>query len=97
MRYGSSWGPPHKSFSSNAKTVLFDADEYITGIEAHMSSDWPTFQGMKIYTNKNTYGIYGDSSSKVIKSHCRHNERLAYITGRQALWYDHLKFHFVEV
>ena len=93
MRYGSTWGPHHKNLSPNTTTVIFDADEYVTGIEAYCPG-W--CQSFHIFTNKNNYGPFGTHpSSGLSMKHCLSNEQLAYISGRYAFFFDTLSFHFV--
>ena len=87
MHWGDTWKNPPTE-------VLFDADEYIMGIESR-DPVYPI--SMMFLTNKRSYGPYGrdDWNGGVpIRRMCQQNKRLYSIDGRKGWYYEHINFNF---
>ena len=96
MRYGTTWGPLHggDTWRQPPTEVVFDADEYVMGMEANDPFD---VTALMFLTNKKSYGLYGtwDRPWAVItRRFCPQTKRLYYVDGRKGWYYDRLNFYF---
>ena len=96
LRYGTTWGPRHQgdTWKNPATEVIFDADEYIMGIE---SNDPNAMFSLLFLTNKRSYGPYGSRNNTGAIIHrrlCPASKRLYYVTGRKGWYYDQLNLFF---